>query len=52
MTGVITDLGVLDVTGGGLVLVETAPGVDVPEIVARTAAEIRAADELAEEIQS
>ncbi|MFF7891509.1 CoA transferase subunit B [Streptomyces sp. NPDC007907] len=33
---VITDLGVLDVTDDGLVLVETAPGVTAGEIVART----------------
>ncbi|MEU3299035.1 CoA transferase subunit B [Streptomyces sp. NPDC006678] len=37
---VITDLGVLDVTEEGLVLVETAPGVTSDEIVARTAAPV------------
>ncbi|MGX9885240.1 CoA transferase subunit B [Streptomyces sp. NPDC002276] len=37
---VITDLGVLDVTPEGLVLTETAPGVTVEEIVARTDAEL------------
>ncbi|MEU7319500.1 CoA transferase subunit B [Streptomyces griseoviridis] len=43
---VITDLGVLDVTDGGLVLVETAPGVTAAEIAAKTAAGIRVAEEL------
>jgi len=37
---VITDLGVLDVTPEGLLLTETAPGVTVEEIVARTDAEL------------
>ncbi|MBB3074598.1 CoA transferase subunit B [Streptomyces violarus] len=37
---IITDLGVLDVTEDGLVLVETAPGVSAEEIVARTDAEL------------
>ncbi|MFF2959817.1 CoA transferase subunit B [Streptomyces sp. NPDC057963] len=37
---IITDLGVLDVTEGGLVLVETAPGVTTDEIAGRTAAKI------------
>jgi 3-oxoacid CoA-transferase subunit B len=40
---IITDLGVLDVTDEGLVLVETAPGLDAREIVARTAAPVRIA---------
>ncbi|MEV5955394.1 CoA transferase subunit B [Streptomyces sp. NPDC051987] len=35
---IITDLGVLDVTEAGLALVETAPGVTVEHIAARTAA--------------
>ena len=37
---IITDLSVIDVTPEGLVLTETAPGVTVKEIVARTDAEL------------
>ncbi|MFJ4241227.1 CoA transferase subunit B [Streptomyces iakyrus] len=37
---IITDLGVLDVTDGGLVLVETAPDVTAEEILTRTDAEL------------
>ncbi|MFF3377420.1 CoA transferase subunit B [Streptomyces sp. NPDC002680] len=48
---VITDLGVLDVNDDGLVLVETAPGVTVEEILTKTAAKVRIPDELTEEIQ-
>ncbi|GGL78998.1 succinyl-CoA--3-ketoacid-CoA transferase [Streptomyces fumigatiscleroticus] len=48
---IITDLGVLDVTGDGLVLVETAPGVTAEEIVSRTAAKVRVPEQT-QEIQS
>lgn len=37
---IITDLGVLDITEDGLRLIETAPGVGVEEIVARTGAPV------------
>jgi 3-oxoacid CoA-transferase subunit B len=43
---VITDLGVLDITAEGLLLVETAPGVEVEEIIAKTAAKVRVVEEI------
>lgn len=43
---IITDLGVLDVTENGLVLVETAPGVTVEEITAKTDAKLSVAEGL------
>ncbi|WP_406325272.1 CoA transferase subunit B [Streptomyces sp. NBC_01617] len=44
---IITDLGVLDVTEDGLVLVETAPGVSTDDVVSRTAAPVRVPDTIA-----
>lgn len=50
---VITDLAVLDVTPGGLVLRECAPGVTVPEVVAATpAVPLRIADDVQEMVLS
>jgi 3-oxoacid CoA-transferase subunit B len=43
---IITDLGVLDVTDDGLVLIETAPGVTAEEIIAKTDAKLTVAEDL------
>ncbi|MDX3228331.1 CoA transferase subunit B [Streptomyces sp. ME19-01-6] len=43
---IITDLGVLDVTQDGLLLTETAPGVTVDEITAKTDAKLTVAEHL------
>lgn len=45
---IITDLGVLEITGEGLLLTEKAPGVTVDEIITKTGAKVRVADSLAE----
>ncbi|MFE4631592.1 CoA transferase subunit B [Streptomyces mirabilis] len=42
---IITDLGVLDVTDDGLMLIETAPGVTAGEIVAKTDAKLTVAED-------
>lgn len=44
---IITDLGVLDITDDGLLLVETAPGVTIEEITARTAAKVLVPEDVA-----
>ncbi|AZQ38900.1 CoA transferase subunit B [Streptomyces cyaneochromogenes] len=43
---IITDLGVLDVTDDGLVLIETAPGVSIDEITAKTDAKLTVSEAL------
>ncbi|MFF3131463.1 CoA transferase subunit B [Streptomyces mirabilis] len=42
---IITDLGVLDVTDDGLMLIETAPGVTAEEIIAKTDAKLTVAED-------
>ncbi|WP_234543857.1 CoA transferase subunit B [Streptomyces shenzhenensis] len=44
---IITDLGVLDITEDGLALVETAPGVTVEDIAARTQAPLHTTNDAA-----
>ncbi|MFG2256877.1 CoA transferase subunit B [Streptomyces mirabilis] len=43
---IITDLGVLDVTDDGLMLIETAPDVTAEEIIAKTDAKLTVAEDL------
>ena len=45
---VVTDLAVVDVTPGGFVLRETAPGVSVEEVLAATGAPVTVADDVRE----
>jgi 3-oxoacid CoA-transferase subunit B len=43
---IVTDLGVLDVTPGGLLLTETAPGVTAGHVADRTDAELTVTESL------
>jgi 3-oxoacid CoA-transferase B subunit len=45
---IVTDLAVVDVTPHGFALVERAPGISVEEIVAKTGAPLKVADEVPE----
>ncbi|MEU8504812.1 CoA transferase subunit B [Streptomyces brevispora] len=47
---IITDLAVLEVTGTGLVLTETAPGVSIADVLDRTAAPVRVGEAVDEGI--